>query len=189
MRAAKIRLPDGRVSWTVLDERAEPVAPVRAWLLHLEQIRLSPSTVERFAKHVAELGEFLSAREKAFEQITVHDYDQFGAWFERRRIEGVASPKLIPISRPVTARVRISASLRNQAHMAVKSFYRYLTNNDRFEFDVQNKLRVYDRERTYGEHDPARVQGLAILVQAAADSGRRTLKRAANEQAAARGGC
>jgi integrase/recombinase XerD len=83
MHAARIRLPDGRVSWTVLDEHAEPVAPVRAWLVHLEQIRSSPSTIERFAKHVAELGEFLPAREKAFEHITVHDYDQFGAWFER----------------------------------------------------------------------------------------------------------
>jgi hypothetical protein len=60
MQAARIRLPDGRISWTVLDAEHETVESARAWLLHLENIHMAPNTVERFAKHVAALGLFLA---------------------------------------------------------------------------------------------------------------------------------
>ena len=149
MRAARIRRPDGRVSWTVLDDRGEVVAPVRAWLIHLEQIRMSPNTMERFAKHVALLGAFLGAREQRLEQITIKDYDEFLAWCEMRRAGQPASAKIVQLRPPTGVERRMSASLRNQIHIAVKSFYRSLVNNERFEVDVRHKLRVHDAERTY----------------------------------------
>lgn len=142
-------MPDGRVTWTVLDARAEPVALARGWIVHLEQIHQAPSTIRCFARHVAELGEFLTAHEKKFEQITIQDYDQFLAWFERRRTMELSSPKLIPLHRPAPGRTRVSASLRNQVHMAVKSFYRHVANSERFEFDARTKLRQFDGERAY----------------------------------------
>jgi integrase len=150
MHAAKIRYPDERVSWTVLDEAGATVESVRAWIVHLEQIRMSPNTIERCAKHVASLGAYLSARGKTFQQITVHDYDQFLGWLDLRRTGELASPNLIQFRRPTAAPgQRMSASLRNQVHMAVKSFYRNMVNSERFEFDVQRRQRAYDGERTY----------------------------------------
>ena len=92
MQAARIRLPDGRISWTVLDADHETVESARNWLLHLENIHMAPTTVERFAKHVAALGLFLSARAKTFEQITIRDYDQFIAWLQRQRQKSRAPP-------------------------------------------------------------------------------------------------
>jgi integrase/recombinase XerD len=76
MQAARIRFPDGHVSWTVLDANHDTVEQARTWLMHLESIRMAPNTVERFAKHVAALGMFLSAHSNTFEQITIRDYDQ-----------------------------------------------------------------------------------------------------------------
>jgi integrase/recombinase XerD len=149
VRAARIRYPDGRVSWTLLDNRDEVVAPARAWLIHLEQIRMSPNTIERFAKHVAALGAFLSARDRGFEQITVRDYDEFLAWCEVRRTGAIVSPKVVQLRASRAGSSRMSASLRNQIHIAVKSFYRNLVNDERFEVDVRQKLRVYDAEHTY----------------------------------------
>jgi integrase len=117
--------------------------------VHLERIRLSPNTIERFAKHVAALGAFLAARDKGFEQITIRDYDDFLAWCERRRGHRLASPKLVELRRDRADSAQISASLKNQIHLAVKSFYRNLVNYERFELDVQHKLRIHDAERTY----------------------------------------
>ena len=116
MHAGRIRRPDGTISWTVLDDEHRPIGAVRAWLDHLERIQMSPNTVSRFAKHVATLGTFLSARDKSFEQITIGDYDQFLAWLEHRRAHAV-SPNIIRFQRAADEeRPRISASLRNQIH-------------------------------------------------------------------------
>jgi hypothetical protein len=65
MHAGRIRRPDGTISWTVLDDEHRPIDAVRAWLEHLDRIHMSPDTVWRFAKHVATLGTFLSARDKS----------------------------------------------------------------------------------------------------------------------------
>lgn len=140
MQAARIRLPNGRVSWTVLDADLETVESARTWLLHLESIRMSPNTIERSAKHVAALGFFLTARTKTFEQITIRDYDQFLAWLAHERRAAPSSPKLIPLPH-AAPHPPLSAALRNQVHMAVKSFYRNLANNERFEFDVRERRR------------------------------------------------
>lgn len=140
MHAARIRLPDGRISWTVLDAEHETVQSARDWLLHLENIHMAPNTVERFAKHVATLGLFLSAQSKTFEQITIRDYDQFIAWLTHQRNVAPSSPNLIPL-RPAKTPPPLSASLRNQIHMAVKSFYRNLVNNERFEIEVHERRR------------------------------------------------
>jgi integrase len=148
VRAARIRYPDGRVSWTLLDERDVVVESARAWLIHLEQIRMSPNTIERFAKHLASLGTFLNARERSFEQISVKDYDEFLAWCELKRSGTPAGPRVVQVRPQRATEGRMSASLRNQIHIAVKSFYRNVANNERFEFDVQCKHRIHDRERT-----------------------------------------
>jgi integrase/recombinase XerD len=112
----------------------------RDGLLHLENIHMAPTTVERFAKHVAALGLFLSARAKTFEQITIRDYDQFIAWLTHQRNALPSSPNLIPL-RSAETRPPLSVSLRNQIHMAVKSFYRNLVNNERFEIEVHERRR------------------------------------------------
>lgn len=149
MRAARIRYPDGRISWTMLDDHDGVVAQARAWLFHLEQIHMSPSTIERFAKHVASLGTFLGVRASNFDRISVKDYDEFLAWCEHRRQEPTASPRVVQLPSMHTRESRMSPSMRNQIHSAVKSFYRNLLNSERFEFDVQKKLRVRESERTY----------------------------------------
>jgi integrase/recombinase XerD len=149
MRAAKLRYPDGRVSWSMLDDLGETVGTVRAWVVHLEQTRMSPNTIERFVKHVADLGSFLHARGKGFDHIGVPDYDAFLAARERYGRE-LPSSKLVAIRPlPHLGAGRMSPSLRNQIHLAVKSFYRHLVNNDHFEIEVRDRRREHASSHSY----------------------------------------
>jgi hypothetical protein len=43
MRVQNVVAPGGETSWTVLDERFEPVEPIEVYLAHLEAIERSPT--------------------------------------------------------------------------------------------------------------------------------------------------
>ncbi|NPU92114.1 MAG: tyrosine-type recombinase/integrase [Gammaproteobacteria bacterium] len=125
MELAKIRFGDHQISWTVLDN-GEPVGCVRDWILHLEETNQSPNTVQAYARHVARFGTFLQGRGKSFYDVAVVDYDSFFKWLPRSLVDDVsaATPNLLYLSKPVES---LSPALRNQVHLSIKSFYRYLS--------------------------------------------------------------
>ena len=45
MRVQRLVMPDESGSWTVLDDRGEVIAPVEAFLAHLQALNRSPETV------------------------------------------------------------------------------------------------------------------------------------------------
>lgn len=125
MELAKIRFGDHQISWTVLDN-GEPVGCVRDWILHLEETNQSPNTVQAYARHVARFGTFLQGRGKSFYDVTVVDYDSFLKWLPRSQADDVVAtaPNLLYLSTPLES---LSPALRNQVHLSIKSFYRYLS--------------------------------------------------------------
>lgn len=125
MELAKIRFGDHQISWTVLDN-GEPVECVRDWILHLEETNQSPNTVQAYARHVARFGTFLHSRGKSFYDVAVVDYDSFLKWLPCSLADDTvaATPNLLYLSKPIEC---LSVALRNQVHLSIKSFYRYLS--------------------------------------------------------------
>lgn len=133
MRLVKIRYSGTAVSWTVVDNDGETVAPIRDWIVHLEETNLSPNTVVAYARHMARLGRYLNATEKTLTEITVSDYDHFLQWLPYAL---AAEDKNLPeniVQFDTQSLHKLSPSLKNQIHLATKSFYRYLQGRDPFE--------------------------------------------------------
>ena len=68
------------VSWTVLDDTGEPVAPVESYLSHLAALERSPETVRAYAFGLKAYFEFLAAHDVAWDQASVEDVGRFVAW-------------------------------------------------------------------------------------------------------------
>ncbi len=128
LELVKIRFDDSRYSWTVVDDDGTPIDCIRDWIVHLEQINQSPNTVQAYARHVARLGSYLLACRKDLSDISVTDYDRFLQWLPYH-LEGNApsGTNLAYLTSSVAPISPLSPTLRNQIHLSVKSFYRYLT--------------------------------------------------------------
>lgn len=128
LELVKIRFDDSRYSWTVVDDAGMPIDCIRDWIVHLEQINLSPNTIQAYARHVARLGSYQMAHGKDLSAISVTDYDHFLQWLPYHLAGKAPSGANLAFLSPSVAPVaRLSPAVRNQAHLAVKSFYRYLT--------------------------------------------------------------
>lgn len=127
MELAKIRFRDSRCSWTVIDSNGTPVDAIRDWIVHLEQINQSPNTVQAYARHVARLGSYLEAHGKDLSMVTVTDYDHFLQWmpYHLSDSNNPTPPNVAQLY--TTSATPLSPALRSQIHLAIKSFYRYLT--------------------------------------------------------------
>ncbi|WP_374961088.1 tyrosine-type recombinase/integrase [Spongiibacter tropicus] len=100
-----------------------PVDSIRDWIVHLEQINQSPNTIQAYARHIARLGSYLRANGKNLEKINVTEYDQFLQWLPyHMKYRDAAAYNLAYFS---SALPPLSPTLRNQVHLAVKSYYRY----------------------------------------------------------------
>lgn len=121
MAVLKIRFPDGRISWTI-DHHDEPtIDAFRSWVVHLEEINFSPNTIEAYARHIGRLLSYLLGNDKHLSEISIQTYDSFLQWLPVHQANELNPEKLVLIKQP--ASLRISASLKNQVHLAVKSFY------------------------------------------------------------------
>jgi len=128
MELAKLRFEDNSVSWTLLDDD-DVVQPVRDWIVHLEEINQSPNTVEAYARHLSRFAKYLKGNGKSLIEVTIADYDHFLQWLPRfLDAESSDTPEnLLFIDKPAK---KLSVSLRNQIHLSVKSFYRYLSGRE-----------------------------------------------------------
>jgi integrase/recombinase XerD len=68
------------VSWTVLGDDGEPVAPVESYLSHLAAVERSPETVRAYAFGLKAFFEFLAANAVAWDAARVEDVGRFVAW-------------------------------------------------------------------------------------------------------------
>jgi integrase/recombinase XerD len=119
LRVQKVLAPGagaGAVSWTVVDERFEPVQPVESYLAHLHAVERSPNTVRAYASSLRLFFEFLAGRSMAWEEVGLDDLGRFVSWL-RSPADGV-----IPIDAAVSAR---AASTVNRHLAAVFSFYEF----------------------------------------------------------------
>ena len=151
MELVKIRFDDQHYSWSVLDDD-EPVDVVRNWIVHLEEINQSPNTIQAYARHIARLGSYLKAHDKDFIQIAVADYDQFLQWLPYSlQTHDVTPGNIALIQTPVKP---LSSTLKNQVHLAAKSFYRYLSGrNTVFAVDLAStRYQGIDSYKPFLEH-------------------------------------
>ena len=135
MELARIRHTDGRLSWTVVADD-EPVPALRDWIVHLEELNFSPNTIEAYARHVVRLGTYLNAFGKVLTDITVNDYNRFLQWLPLALNDPSPDTGITVFDR--SHRFRLSASQKNQIHLAVKSLYRYLSGVDAVQFGVSS---------------------------------------------------
>jgi integrase/recombinase XerD len=68
------------VSWTLLGDDGEPVAPVESYLSHLAAVERSPETVRAYAFGLKAFFEFLAANAVAWDAARVEDVGRFVAW-------------------------------------------------------------------------------------------------------------
>ena len=146
-QAARIEIPGGRRSWTVLDDRGDVVECLRHWIIHLEQTHASPNTIRAYVRHVVDFENFLGANGAGIHEATVALYDSFLAWRLARRKDALPSPRLILLRKQET-RV-LAPSTRNQIQLAIKSFYRFYNGTDDFAVDTAKVTKAYDGHRTY----------------------------------------
>jgi integrase/recombinase XerD len=99
MVVQKVMGPGGETSWTVLDERFEPVEAIEAYLAHLEAIERSPNTVRAYASSLRLFFDFLAARGVAWDAVGLEEVGWFVSWLRRPSDEVV-----IPIDAGVSAR-------------------------------------------------------------------------------------
>jgi len=147
LQAARIEMPGGRRTWTVLDDRGDVVECLRGWIVHLDQTHASPNTIRAYVRHVVDFANYLSANGAGLSDATVPLYDGFLAWRLARRKDALPSPKLILLRKP---EVRMLApATRNQIQLAIKSFYRFLNGTDDFAIDTVEVTKAYDGRRLY----------------------------------------
>jgi integrase/recombinase XerD len=59
VRVQRIKRPDGKTGWAVLDDSFYPVQPVCQYLKYLENQERSQNTVQNYARHLKLFWEFL----------------------------------------------------------------------------------------------------------------------------------
>lgn len=123
MAVLKIRFPDGRISWTVNHDDQSTVDAFRSWVIHLEEIHFSPNTIEAYSRHIGRLILYMTGNEKSISDISIRTYDSFLQWLPVYQASEHHPEKLLLIKQPKS--LRLSGSLKNQVHLAVKSFYGY----------------------------------------------------------------
>ncbi|MGH3401713.1 MAG: hypothetical protein ACRDRJ_04215 [Streptosporangiaceae bacterium] len=80
MRVQRVVMPGGSVSWTVLDVRGEVLAPVGAFLAHLQAFGRSPETVRTYAVSLKLWWESPGGAGGGFDTATVDQVARFVAW-------------------------------------------------------------------------------------------------------------
>lgn len=77
MLVQRLVAPGGAASWTVVDERFEPVEPVESYLAHLQAVERSPNTVRAYASSLCLFFGHLVARGVAWDAVRLDDVGRF----------------------------------------------------------------------------------------------------------------
>ena len=80
MRVQQVLMPDGAESWTVLDDAGDVVAPIEAYMAHLQALDRAPTTARTYAISLEFWFEFLSLVEVAWDEAAAEHVSRFVAW-------------------------------------------------------------------------------------------------------------
>jgi len=80
VRVQLVVMPDGAESWTLLDGDGGVVAPVEAYLAHLQALDRSPTTARTYATSLKLWLEFLACIEVGWDAAKVEHVSRFVAW-------------------------------------------------------------------------------------------------------------
>jgi integrase/recombinase XerD len=83
VRVQLVRLPDGRVSWTVIGRDLRPEPSIESYLAWLSRIERSPNTVRAYAQDLKTYFTFLEPRGIAWERVTLEQLGEFTAWLRQ----------------------------------------------------------------------------------------------------------
>jgi integrase len=90
VRLQRVVMPTAEaVSWTVLDDSGEPVAPIEAYLSFLCAIERSPNTVRHYAVGLKLFFEFLDGAGVTWKEASVEDVARFVAWLRAPDLDAI----------------------------------------------------------------------------------------------------
>ena len=83
MKVQKIRLTDGRLSWTVLDANLLPILPIAQFLSFLMNADRSPNTIRTYAHHLQTWWLYLEQTNKEWKSVNLAWLAEFIDWLRR----------------------------------------------------------------------------------------------------------
>ncbi len=120
MRAQRVVMPDGSESWTLLEDTGDVVAPVEAYLAHLQAMDRSPTTARTYATSLKLWFEFLCIVQVHWDGARAEHVSRFVAWLR-------APAGNVVVLEGGSA--RRSAATVNKHLAALFSFYDYQARN------------------------------------------------------------
>jgi integrase len=132
MRVQRIKYPDGKTSWTVLDNNFYPVQPICQYLKYLSNLERSPNTIQNYARHLRLFWEFLDQNHLDWKAINLEKLSDFIHWLRR------PDPSALSIQ---TQEAKRTESTINIILSAVCSFYDF-----QFRLGNVGDIRAYSAE-------------------------------------------
>ncbi|MGA3221895.1 MAG: site-specific integrase, partial [Acidimicrobiales bacterium] len=120
VRVQRVVMPDGEESWTVFDDTGQVVAPVEAFLAHLQALDRSPTTVRAYAFSLRLWSEFLALVAVGWDQARAEHVSRFVAWLRS------PAPNVVVLE---TGSARRSPATVNRHLAGLFSFYDYHARN------------------------------------------------------------
>ncbi len=120
MRVQQVLMPDGAESWTVLGDAGDVVAPIEAYLAHLQALDRSPTTLRTYATSLKLWFEFLALIQLDWDEVRAEHVSRFVAWLR-------APADNVVVLEGGSA--RRSAATVNKHLAALFSFYDYHARN------------------------------------------------------------
>jgi len=120
MRVQQVLMPDGAESWTVLDDAGEFLTPIEAYLMHLQALDRSPTTLRTYATSLKLWFEFLTQVQLGWDKVRAEHVSRFVAWLR-------APADNVVVLEGGSA--RRSAATVNKHLAALFSFYDYHARN------------------------------------------------------------
>lgn len=114
----RVEMPDGDVSWTVLDTAYAVVAPIERYLAHLSAVSRSPNTIRSYAYDLRDLFVFLAGRGVAWDAVRLEDLGRFVSWLRESPSQRAGNVTRLP-----SAVSYCTESTINRKLSAVASFY------------------------------------------------------------------
>jgi integrase len=80
MKIQKVRLPDNKLTWLVLDNNYLPIHPIQMFMRYLENLERSPNTLRAYAHNLKLYWEYLAYIKKPWATVKFTDVAEFISW-------------------------------------------------------------------------------------------------------------
>ncbi|HIK13840.1 MAG TPA: tyrosine-type recombinase/integrase [Leptolyngbyaceae cyanobacterium M33_DOE_097] len=80
MKTQRVRFPDGKTSWVVLDDKYQPIQPITQYIRYLQNLERSPNTVSSYASHMKLYWEFLQDACLDWTHVNLEKLADFVLW-------------------------------------------------------------------------------------------------------------